>query len=856
MATASGPGQCFPLAANWRMRKGIVKPDAVLSGEPSDWIEIPVLQSVAAALRGLGLWSLDSPTRCFDAEEWSYHTRFDAPQRGNEVGRTVLCLNGLATVATVWLNGRELLQSSNMFVAHEIDVTGLLAENDNDLLIHFSALDAVLARQRKRPRWRAPMVGRQQLRWYRTTLLGRTPGWSPPAAVVGPWKDISLERRDLFEAKDVQLRATLDGEAGVASCQVRFQLAGPSAIVSCCLRLERSGQVFLQKLGQSRDDSCLFTGNLRIDNADLWWPHTHGEPSLYRTSLTVCVADQSEEFVLELAPTGFRTVTVDTSHSGFVLSVNGVEVFCRGACWTPLDPVSLRSTQQACRKAVAQARSAGMNMLRVAGTMVYEEDHFYQSCDEQGMLVWQEFMFANMDYPEDDVIFLKSVETEAYQLLNRLSPRPCIAVLCGNNEVSQQAAMWGAPRDQWEPALFANTLAELCKDRAPHAFYWPSSASGGSFPHQADAGTTSYYGVGAYLRPLEDARRSALKFATECLAFANVPGTDCLARMPGGLATRVHHASWKERSPRDMGAGWDFDDVRDHYLEKVFNTDAKKLRSVDHEHYLTLARIATGEVMATSFGEWRKPGSVCRGALILFLRDLWAGAGWGLIDDQGAPKACYYHVKRAMQPVAVFISDEGVNGVAVHLINEKAEGRQVELELSAWREGDVRVAFGEKSLNLPARSSRSFSGIDLLGYFMDLNHAYQFGPMTCDALAVTLRDGTGMQLSRAFLFPGGLSARPESDVGLRARAAMVDPDTVLLTVHTRRFAQAVYFDTPGFCPEDEFFHLPPASTAQVIFRRTGEGAFAGSVHAVNSSKCSRIELTALQASAHKGAEAK
>ena len=183
-------------------------------------------------------------------------------------------------------------------------------------------------------------------------------------------------------------------------------------------------------------------------------------------------------------------------------------------------------------------------------------------------------------------------------------------------------------------------------DWCPEVPYVPSSTHGGAFPHQPSMGVSSYYGVGAYLRPLSDARRSALRFAAEALAFANVPEEPTLLSMAQGQAIRVHHPRWKQRVPRDLGAGWDFDDVRDHYLAQLFDLDPMRLRYADHERYLALSRVASGEVMAAAFSEWRRERSSCRGALVWFLRDLWPGAGWGLIDAQGLPKAAYYYLKR------------------------------------------------------------------------------------------------------------------------------------------------------------------------------------------------------------------
>lgn len=830
------------LTDNWcicTMPPGGVQDPAL--AEKFSWISIVEAAPAAAALRALKQWSINDPPRQFDAQDWWYRTVFDAPdaKAGED---TVLGFDGLATIAKVWLNKKLLLTSSNMFISHQCDVSNVLQDKDNELLIHFNALDDQLAKNRQKPRWRAPMVAHQQLRWIRTTLLGRTPGWSPPAAVVGPWRGVWLERQGQPDVKNIVLEISVDGTLGIVKCQLQLSTKNRQAIDFVDLRIERRGQAYVQRLDCSAGTN-LVTGELRLNNVDLWWPHTHGEASLYSASLKIGMANLVEKTVIDIGAVGFRTITLDTTDENFSLSVNGVAVFCRGAVWTPLDPVTLRSAPEECHAAIVQVRAAGMNMLRVAGTMVYEEDHFYASCDEQGILVWQDLMFANMDYPGTDTEFMTSVVTEVRQQVCRLQSRACLAMLCGNSEVEQQAAMWGASREFWRSDLFEKTLAQLCSEHAAGTPYWPSSAHGGSFPHQANAGTSSYYGVGAYLRPLDDARRANVKFATECLAFANIPEPTVIGRMPGGFATRVHHPGWKERSPRDLGAGWDFDDVRDHYLDAVFGAEPLKLRYSDHERYLTLSRMVTGEVMAASFAEWRCAASPCQGAMVLFLRDLWAGAGWGLIDDAGAPKACFHYLKRVLQPVTVLLSDEGINGLFMHVINERGEDQQLELELTAWRNGDVRVASGKKVLTVPARSTQSVPSLDLFDHFIDLSHAYRFGPMTTDAVVATLKNSQGKQLARAFHFPGGLGIQLEPDIGLSARATMVNSTTAELTVQTKRFARGVYFDMPGFQAEDEYFHLPPESEAKIILKGTAIRPFVGFVQAVNSIKSARVDLS-------------
>jgi beta-mannosidase len=449
-------------------------------------------------------------------------------------------------------------------------------------------------------------------------------------------------------------------------------------------------------------------------------------------------------------------------------------------------------------------------------------------------------MFANLDYPDGDAAFVDAVNEEASQQLARLQARPSLAVLCGNSEGEQQAAMWGAARDRWAPALFHERLAAHARERCPDVPYWPSSAHGGAFPHQGSAGSASYYGVGAYLRPIEDARRSEVRFASECLAFANVPGDSTLALLPGGPGVKVHQAVWKARSPRDLGAGWDFDDVRDHYMALLFRLDPLALRYADHERYLALARVTTGEVMGAVFSEWRRKRSVTRGGLVWFFRDLWPGAGWGVVDSTGAPKAAWHYLRRALAPVAVSLSDEGCNGLALHVVNDRAEPLGATAELALFRAGDVRVGSGTHALDVAAHSAVEIQAADLFEGFLDLSYAYRFGPPGYDVAAVTLRGADGAALARAFHFVPGLPNAREVDVGLTATVAQC-ADGHELAVRTRRFAQSVCIEIDGFDADDNYFHVAPGEERRIALRH-GSGASAlvrastvrGTVRALNS----------------------
>ncbi|MHC9085862.1 glycosyl hydrolase 2 galactose-binding domain-containing protein [Luteimonas sp. RIT-PG2_3] len=794
------------------------------------WIPAQVPGTAASALRAAGAWSWDEQ-RPFDGEDFWWRVRIEG---GAPIsGPAVLGLDGLATLADVWLDRRHVLASDNMYLAHEIALT---LDGTHELLIRCRALAPELAARRPRPRWRVPMIEHTQLRWFRTSLLGRTPGWSPPCPAVGPWRPVWLEQRRL-EARDLRLDARVVDGAGVV--EVSLDLGQDvDAATLVVVRGERREHARLSK------QKGVWQGRATVQAPDLWWPHTHGEPALYALGIVATV--DGNDVDIALGNTGFRTIGIDREGGDFQVSVNGVPVFCRGACWTPLDVVSLDATPEACDAAIAQARGAGMNMLRVGGTMVYESDAFHDAMDRHGMLLWQELMFANMDYPED-AAFQAGVVAEVEQQLSRWQARPSLALVCGNSEVEQQAAMSGAGRERWAPPLFHEVLARQVAARG--IAYLPSSAHGGDFPHVADVGTSSYYGVGAYRRPLDDARRAEVRFASECLAFANIPEPDGL---PGGPGLRVHQPQWKARSPRDLGAGWDFDDVRDHYMRELHGVDPAALRASDHARYLALGRATTGEVMARAFAEWRRGRSPTRGALVWFLRDLWPGAGWGLVDAHGVAKPCLHALRRVLSPVALTITDEGGNGLAVHVVNDRPTPLDARLRLVLYRDGEVVVGEGAIDVTVPAHAAIERPATSLFEGFLDLAFSYRFGPPQAQLVHASLLDGEAV-LAEYSWFPVGYPPGIEHDVGLEASVddvpgegvEAIGQDMCVLTLSSRRFAQSVTIEIPGFQADDNGFHVMPGQCRSVLLRAVPErrpGTARGTVSALNASTHARFTI--------------
>ncbi len=291
-----------------------------------------------------------------------------------------------------------------------------------------------------------------------------------------------------------------------------------------------------------------------------------------------------------------------------------------------MDLPGLADTDEASRRWLELARAGGMNMVRVSGVTCYPGEAFYRICDELGLLVWQDFMFANFDYGSigPGVGLTDDIRREVGEWLASTRTHPCVAVVCGASEAEQQAAMLGATRSEWKQPLFDALIPDLVAVHRPDIAYVSNSPTGGAWPFQPDTGVSHYYGVGAYQRPLSDARLAQVRFTSECLAFSNVPCDRTLADM--GLPA-LHSPRWKARVPRDAGASWDFEDVREHYLRTVYDVDPPRLRYEQPERYLMLSRAVVAEVMSDVFAEWRRVGSSCNGGLVWQFQDLLPGAG-------------------------------------------------------------------------------------------------------------------------------------------------------------------------------------------------------------------------------------
>ena len=720
---------------------------------------------------------------------------------------------GLATLSEIWLDGRLAATSSTMFLPLRVPIP---APGARRLELCFRALRPALRRRPpgRRARWRSRLAEHESLRHYRTTLLGHMPGWSGETPVIGPFRPITLHvpvpDAPLVDRADLRASLRADGTG-----LIELRLAG-TALSRHTGSVSAAGCT-----APLLPDGPDLRATLTIPEPPLWWPHTHGNPA------TSAVTAEISGYAVDLGHVGFRSITPRDPAVGFGLTVNGVPIFCRGAIWTGIDATGQPPPEPALAAALYRARDAGFNMLRVTGMTLYEQPAFFALCDALGIMVWHDFMFARFDYPDEEP-FTAAARAEAHSFLDAAQAHPSLAVLCGGTEIAQAAAMAGCPPHAWHMPLFEHTLAQEAQSRRPDIPYLPhtpmaapTDGPGADLPFAASASVTHYFGVGAYLRPLDDVATAKVRFAAECLAFANPP--DPASCRAGG----------RQGIPRDANASWDFEDVRDHYVERLFGVSPASIRRQDPLAWLALGRAAVALLMQHVITTWRTDGQ-CGGALVLMLQDIVPGAGWGVVAHDGRPKSAWHALRSVCQPIQVLLRDLGQNGVVLHAINETAVPRTVRLGLRGLTHDGAEEALGTAVLDLAPRENRAVPATALMGRWRDLAHAWQFGPPAFTAIGATLDDADGgARLSQATHFPIG-PALPRSQTGLAA-SLRGDGEEWTLDVSAREFAQFVAVDDDDFVAADSHFHLWPGETRVVRLHRAGarSGAPAGSISALN-----------------------
>ncbi len=587
-------------------------------------------------------------------------------------------------------------------------------------------------------------------------------------------------------------------------------------------------------------DNWVIEAHLRAENIAAYWPHTHGNPKRYQVIVELQNQQDGVSRRIGLGEYGFRHLERVSEHS-LELRFNGVPMFFRGACWTPMHPMSLQTEAAALRQRLQMLCDAGINMLRIPGNMLYESDLFYALCDAIGILIMQDYAFTNFDYPDTDAVFVESVKKEAVGFLAKHGSRANLTLLSGNSEVAQQAAMMGLALDQLGNAIFDDVLKTLSLQYAPQVPYVNSSPSAKGIPFHVGHGTSHYYGVGGYMRSFEDARLFKGKWIAECLAFSHVPEDSSLYQFFDNAFVPSHHPRWKDAVPRDVGSGWDFSDITDFYVEKLFGVMPAKLRAIEPQRYLEYCRVTTVEVVERTMSIFRADATAGRAALVWFLHDLKQGAGWGYIDSLGKPKSAFYGLARACQPTTLLFVDEGLEGLALYLANDSAETLACQLEIALMTADGQQFEYQTQAIQLKSRTVERVDVDAFLGRFVDSSYAYRFGARGFVATVAKLTAAQGNVLSQKVYVDAVLTQHVHQDVGLTVSAQVIDEVSYALTISTEKPAYFVTIDAPNFVLSDNYFHVVPGFATIVVLKSDAPQTLHARMRAFNANKTITIK---------------
>ncbi|MBT7699981.1 MAG: hypothetical protein HN700_06780, partial [Verrucomicrobia bacterium] len=406
--------------------------------------------------------------------DWTYERQFKVSAALMRGERVVLQCDGLDTFATVTVNGKRIATTDNMFRSFEWDVKSYLQVGTNTIQITFKSVNDYTRKVVRERALHSQVGGGHPTAhpcFVRKEQCNFGWDWGIILVTCGIWRSIRLASISTGRLADLRIDQEHVGGKVSLGVEVGVEATTRKALtVRTTLRLK--GKVVAQQETASRGRNTRVA--LQVSDPQLWWPNGMGDQPLY--DLQVELLDGAgARLDGQTKRIGFRTLRLDRHADewgeSFQFVVNGVPFFAKGANWIPADAVLARRSPEMYRSLIEDSAAVNMNMLRVWGGGIYEDDVFYDICDELGICVWQDFMFACMAYPSWKEPFMKTVEAEARDNLRRLRHHPCIALWCGNNELEQQSVVKGGSERNmsWEEyaLLFDDLLADVSRELAP-----------------------------------------------------------------------------------------------------------------------------------------------------------------------------------------------------------------------------------------------------------------------------------------------------------------------------------------------------------------------------------------------------
>ena len=617
--------------------------------------------------------------------------------------RIQLECDGLDTLATITLNGKPLGTTDNMHRVWSFDVTRQLCPGTNRISITFAdAVGYVEAAQKRRT-----LKGGIGFAHLRKSHCSYGWDWGPSVPDVGIWRPIRLVAYDGARVDEIQVRqrhsqplgkkATVAVTTTVKSWakvprRVRVTLTAPDGMPAGVVEVKPGVEA-----------------ELPVARPQLWWPRGLGEQPLYTVTIELCEGDRVLE--THVRRIGFRTMVMDRSKlkiggERFAFVVNGVPFFSMGADYIPEDTMLTRMTPARTRGLLEDCVRANFNTVRVWGGAVWPSDNFYEDCDELGLVIWQDCMFACASYDMKNKAFVATFKEEIRENLRRIRHHASIGLVCGNNEIEWHLPKGDKQVEQEYLLQFEKIIAGLVEKEVPDAFYWPSSpSSGGGFDNPTDftRGDQHDWSVWHGNKPFTSYRANLHRFASE-FGVESFPSPKTVASFTEPVDHDIFSPVMDDHQRSGNGNGRIFGYLAQHYRFPR-----------DFDSVMMLSQFSQAEAIRYGVEHWRRNRPVCMGAIYWQLNDNWPVASWASIDCFGRWKALQYAARRFFNPVLLSCEEDNEKRTAVlHLTNERREALagMVDWKLYNLQGGVVRE--GSEKCSLRPMTTRKVVSLEFV----------------------------------------------------------------------------------------------------------------------------------------------
>ncbi len=747
--------------------------------------------------------------------DWIYRRMFKVSRHFLMSDRLLLRCEGLDTVATIRINGQDLAETDNMFRTWEFDVKSLVHAGENEVEIRFESPLNYMQRQQRIREIAYPFPPRQISAFsiIRKEACSFGWDWGPTFATCGIWRPISLLAFNTARLSDVLIRQ----DHSVPQC-VKLNIAveveqTQAAALFVQATLSINGEVISRQRQSLRDGRADLGGDVK--NPMLWWPINMGSQHLYE--LVVAIVDaQGRVLDRQSHRIGLRTLNLvrekDEWGESFCFQVNGVPFFAKGANWIPADAFATRMTPPKNGELLKSAADANMNMIRVWGGGLYESDDFYDACDELGLCVWQDFMFACAPYPIDVPAFIENTEIEMAQNVRRLRHHACLALWCGNNEIELCGFVATDQGDAMHMSLkhyrdfFERRIPELLAKLNPECCYWPSSPykeEGDRYnpdvwidsPTRGDAHLWEVWGG---RKPFEFYREYKHRFISE-FGFQSFPEPTTVRTFTKPADRNISSYVMEHHQRHPVGNSGIMQ-----YMLDWFRMPS------GFEMTLWQSQLLQALAMKIACEHWRRAMPRTMGTLIWQLNDTWPSASWSTLDYFGQWKATHYFARRFFSPLLMSaVADESLGIVQVHVtsdLQKPVEG------LLRWALSDLAGQVLRKGQQEVTAAPRCNTPMTSLAFEQELAEVGARNLLLWLELTAE-----GQPASRDLI----LFAKPKHlellDPEMSVRTVSDENGDFVVTLQAEKPALWAWLEIPGrhLTCSDQFVHLEPRQAVEI-----------------------------------------